>query len=165
MAPRKNKPSRKLSSLEDIYAEIDRLAGRFECKGRCAGSCGVIALYRVEAASLAGKGIPAIECCYHPVQGEHTCTKLDNQGRCTIYSDRPFICRLWGLVPEMRCPFGCVPQNWISRADQQRLQIALIRLSKSTKLVVAAERPAPAIVAPHLSEASDFVKAMRSLHK
>lgn len=27
--------------------------------------------------------------------------------RCSVYEDRPLICRLWGAVESMPCPHGC----------------------------------------------------------
>jgi Fe-S-cluster containining protein len=41
------------------------------------------------------------------------CDKLSG-GRCTVYPDRPLICRLFGVVEQMRCPFGCVPERFLS---------------------------------------------------
>jgi hypothetical protein len=31
------------------------------------------------------------------------------------------ICRAWGLVKRMSCPFGCVPDRWLSDAEFARL--------------------------------------------
>ena len=31
--------------------------------------------------------------------------------RCAVYEVRPMICRLWGLVERMPCPFGCRPEG------------------------------------------------------
>lgn len=32
------------------------------------------------------------------------CVFLTDNKRCAIYDERPMVCRLYGTVPEMRCP-------------------------------------------------------------
>lgn len=48
--------------------------------------------------------------------GEGVCTALKEK-RCSIYENRPLVCRLWGVTKAMRCPFGCAPSSWVS--DQE----------------------------------------------
>jgi hypothetical protein len=56
-----------------------------------------------EAAILDARGI---HVDHNPIT--LTCNQLV-EGRCAIYDDRPLVCRLWGAIPTMRCPFGCEP--------------------------------------------------------
>jgi hypothetical protein len=43
-----------------------------------------------------------------------TCSALDGVGRCSVYEERPLLCRLWGAVEKMTCQFGCVPADgWL----------------------------------------------------
>lgn len=42
--------------------------------------------------------------------GHYSCPALVD-GRCSVYDDRPMICRLYGTVEVMRCPYGCVPKG------------------------------------------------------
>lgn len=79
-----------LNRLHQIYAKVPKIA----CKGLCVDSCGPIQMYKIEYKRL---GEPPAAM---------TCTLLKD-GRCTRYEDRPLICRLWGVVPEMPCPWGC----------------------------------------------------------
>ena len=47
-----------------------------------------------------------------------TCPALDVAfGLCSVYPDRPTLCRLWGVVEKMRCPFGCEPERYLSDAE------------------------------------------------
>lgn len=46
-----------------------------------------------------------------------TCPLLNPDGKCSVYADRPAICRIWGVVKEMRCPFGCKPKRWMTKAE------------------------------------------------
>ena len=39
------------------------------------------------------------------------CPALGPDGGCTIYAQRPFICRFWGVTSWLRCPHGCVPEG------------------------------------------------------
>lgn len=47
---------------------------------------------------------------------ELSCPLLDG-AVCSVYVVRPLICRLWGLVPSMRCHFGCEPERWLTDAQ------------------------------------------------
>lgn len=116
----------KLKTVADVYAAIPSIA----CKGKCTQYCGVIPLYPVESEKIQSAG--------HPVplaDANLTCTSLE-QGRCSIYSDRPLICRLFGVVPAMKCPHGCKPDRWLTPKQVQRLMLAMERLSSDREAVV-----------------------------
>jgi len=112
---------KKLKTLQDVYDAIPEL----ECKGQCQESCGIIPFFPAEAKSMAEKGIPQPRSNSNSV----TCSALQ-EGRCSIYPDRPFICRLWGNVPKMACPWGCKPLRYLTAIEERRLIIALHKLSK-----------------------------------
>ena len=38
-----------------------------------------------------------------PVTDDGFCVFLDRTGRCTIYADRPELCRLYGTIPQLQC--------------------------------------------------------------
>ncbi len=80
----------KIDRLYQIYAKVPKIA----CQGLCVESCGPIRMSKLEWQRL---GEP---------QAAMTCTLLVD-GRCSKYADRPLICRLFGVVPEMPCPHGC----------------------------------------------------------
>jgi hypothetical protein len=88
--------------LDRLYADLPAL----DCQGRCAESCGPIAMSRVEWERL-------VEVAGHPVQTTIDCPLLENE-RCTVYAVRPLICRLWGLVESMPCPWGCKPTRYLT---------------------------------------------------
>lgn len=98
-------------SLDEIYREIPNMPS---CDGRCVESCGPIAM-------TAGEWERIIRYKGHVprLRDEMTCPMLSPTGKCTVYTVRPYICRLWGAVPEMRCPFGCEPERWLTRAEAQ----------------------------------------------
>lgn len=46
-----------------------------------------------------------------------TCPLLNPDGKCSVYEDRPAICRIWGAVEKMKCPHGCRPKKWMTRDE------------------------------------------------
>ncbi len=95
----------------EAYAEIDAIYASLptiECRGECWDSCGSIGMSRLEQHRIAtryGKILP-LQAAFNGL-----CPALTMLGRCSIYADRPLICRLFGLTPAMRCNFGCVPDG------------------------------------------------------
>lgn len=61
--------------------------------------------------------------------GATRCALLRRDGACSVYVDRPLICRLWGVVETMPCPFGCRPERWLS--EQEALELAALAFSLS----------------------------------
>lgn len=43
------------------------------------------------------------------------CPLLTSDGKCSIYEHRPAICRIWGVVKDMQCEHGCVPDVWLEK--------------------------------------------------
>lgn len=58
------------------------------------------------------------------------CTMLYPTGKCRVYADRPLVCRIWGLIddPEMRCPYGCVPERWLTDKEVRSLMELIMRI-------------------------------------
>ena len=46
---------------------------------------------------------------------------LNERGECSVHAIRPMICRLWGLTKSMACPFGCVPERWLTEDEAHAL--------------------------------------------
>lgn len=94
---RRNKMAKQ---LDDLYKSIPVT---IKCQGLCQESCGPIALTDVEFDRIADAS--KITPC---TDENGTCSILKS-GKCSAYSVRPVICRLWGITKGMECPFGCVP--------------------------------------------------------
>ena len=102
-------------SIEEIYDQVPSV----KCKGLCHKACGPIMASEAEVNMLREKGIEI-----GGIREDLSCDKLcQHSHQCTIYDDRPLICRLWGAVDVdgMRCPFGCKPEEWLSDSDGKRL--------------------------------------------
>lgn len=95
MAPNPRRIDERLQAIYDKLPSID-------CQGLCYDSCGPIDLSRrekvkIEKAAGHTLGVNGI-----------TCNMLVD-GRCSVYELRPMICRAWGVVEGMPCPYGCKP--------------------------------------------------------
>lgn len=105
--------------LQAIYDKVPAVA----CKQLCQDSCGPIMMTNYEwkrVCAVVGhkpKGKPSLEC------------PLLKDGECSVYAVRPLICRLWGVVREMRCPHGCEPVRWLSDAEARSLLEEANRIS------------------------------------
>jgi Fe-S-cluster containining protein len=100
--------------MEAIYAEIPSVPS---CTGACATACGPIVMFDAEwkrvKRAAGGRSLR-----YTP--GSLRCPMLNQNGQCTVYSVRPYICRLWGTTPVLACPEGCEPDpGWLSREEAQ----------------------------------------------
>jgi hypothetical protein len=96
MAPN---PRRVRARIADLYDKLPVI----ECRGHCADACTAIEMSVRERLDLEGAiGQPC------GVDGAGKCNALVN-GRCSAYALRPFICRMWGVVESMPCPYGCKP--------------------------------------------------------
>lgn len=99
-------------------------ADSLHCKGTCQESCGPIVIEGKEEQKVK-------EYCnrnniqFHELKpptktefisllmkddSDLVCPYL-KEGRCSIYSVRPMICKLWGVVESMKCMNGCVPEK------------------------------------------------------
>lgn len=99
-------------ALEQLYASLPKM----RCIGQCASSCGVVELTPLERARIERRGIDWVDgVAVELPDGQHlstTCSALD-QARlvCRVYQDRPMVCRIWGLIEALACPYGCVPEG------------------------------------------------------
>ncbi len=100
--------------LDALYAELPKLA----CKGKCWKCCGPVLMSPGERERIRREGgveVPTVP----EMRREHRtmCPALKNH-RCTVYTARPLVCRLWGIEETMRCPYGCVPEGgWMSERE------------------------------------------------
>lgn len=105
-----------LAQLREVYDGIPEI----DCQGLCAISCGPIGCSTLESVILGNQGVrlPRIHDALALVRkvGAYTCPALEHD-RCTVYADRPLICRLWGVVETMPCMFGCQPARWLTEAE------------------------------------------------
>ena len=98
-----------------VYAGLPKI----QCKRKCQQACGPIVISDVEQRAIESRtGKPFTIF----TSADLTCELLEPiTGACSVYPIRPLICRLWGLVKEMRCPWGCQPERWVTDAEARRM--------------------------------------------
>lgn len=104
----KNSP---IDKIREIYKEIPTL----DCKGLCHEYCGILAMTLPEYEVLSRHG-------QHGAYN-HTmlCPKLQLNNMCSAYEYRPLICRLWGVVEDLKCPHGCQPERYLTKQEQREI--------------------------------------------
>lgn len=133
------------SQLDRLYSRLPRI----NCKRKCFDACGPIAMTELEANRIK-KEVPSFDGRPMEVKLESgqrvmmngfvsdclTCPLLTPDGLCSQYAIRPMVCRIWGLVKEMRCHFGCTPERWVSSRESHRLFSEAERISNRSKGLV-----------------------------
>lgn len=98
--------------IDLLYATLPTL----ECQGKCQESCGPIYMSRGEWERIKTK------LGWEPKAKNLTCPMLHRaSGNCRVYQERPMLCRLWGLVESMPCPWGCKPERYLSKEEGYQL--------------------------------------------
>jgi hypothetical protein len=92
-----------LQQLAALYAQVPTVA----CQGHCVDSCGPLGMASLEYHRLR-RASP------RRLVGKTVACPLLKQGQCTVYKVRPLICRLWGSVESMPCPWGCRPERFLT---------------------------------------------------
>lgn len=101
--------------LARLYAQIPT----FECEPGCTDCCGPVPASDTELtrAPLLADIVERLE------RGCLDCP-YSLGGNCSVYADRPFICRLFGTAPEderLRCPKGRAPTRPLTAAQAAAL--------------------------------------------
>ena len=96
--------TRKLQMIDEILTRLPRI----NCQRKCQEACGPILMSRLEWKRICHRvgHVPG-------PKPDLTCPLLKD-GLCSVYDIRPAICRLWGLVKKMACPWGCEPERWLT---------------------------------------------------
>lgn len=130
--------SRKLSArdrarfekLDALYATLPTVA----CTGQCAGACGAIPLTDAEARRLQvtahqkPRTLP-LAATDQDGAAKERCVYLTPTDRCRVHDVRPLICRVYGVLSALSCPFGCVPSAWLDDVRFLRLAQAVERIA------------------------------------
>jgi hypothetical protein len=93
-----------LTRLSDFHGEVGnraavletRHAERLECKAGCAACCvDDIQVFEIEAELIRKRHAVLLNMMSPPPEG--ACVFLDDEDRCLIYMNRPYVCRTQGL--------------------------------------------------------------------
>ncbi|MEW6115362.1 MAG: YkgJ family cysteine cluster protein [Nitrospirota bacterium] len=102
-----------MKRIKKLYAEMPS----FTCLEGCTECCGPIPFTRDEWKRVKDKRkATSVDCPYFL------------NGRCDIYADRPFICRLYGAAEDLKCPYGCRPEKLLTAEKSAELTKAYLKL-------------------------------------
>jgi hypothetical protein len=113
-------PADRSARMQAIYDQVPDIPG---CKGNCWISCGPAGMtpWEHRRLALAGHDITPDEQARKWIT-DFWCEALGPDGRCLAYRLRPLICRLWGTVDWLPCPWGCRPVGgWLPNETAFRL--------------------------------------------
>jgi len=103
------------AELEELRNELLAKVRSLRCRGACPASCERFPLFGIERASY-----PDLHRDFELLP-PGPCRHLQGLS-CEIYAARPMVCRLWGAVEDLRCPWGCVPElGYLTRREAQFL--------------------------------------------
>ncbi|WP_197333457.1 YkgJ family cysteine cluster protein [Ralstonia syzygii] len=89
----------------------------FECTPGCHDCCGPVTTSTEEMSRLPVKS----DAEHETALANLSCPHLDTNG-CSVYSERPLICRLFGTTPRLACPNGNRPDNMIDPSIEREIQ-------------------------------------------
>lgn len=118
------------SSLQALYESLPKV----NCKRLCYDTCGVITAWPAEfdlmqeKLGFRPKFLSSEEAVQlYQVPGDplipsncRSCPYL-NGATCTIHDARPMICRLYGIVPEMKCSWGCRAERFLTEEEAAQI--------------------------------------------
>lgn len=84
-------------AVDEVAARVaEKNATRMVCRAGCAGCCtDGITVFEVEAARIRAAHATLLD--EGEPHAEGACAFLDEQGRCRVYDERPYVCRTQGL--------------------------------------------------------------------
>ena len=99
----------------------------FTCVPGCHDCCGPVTASSEEMARLPVKS----DAEHDAALAEYNCVHLSPQG-CTVYDQRPLICRLFGTTSSLPCPRGQGPEQLTEPAVERQVH----RLIATTRQVL-----------------------------
>ncbi len=127
------KEKAKRKRLEELYLQIPKIA----CRGLCADECTVIVMTRMEERIMRDAGHEPPDAMEVLRSKPPRCPLLcPATGRCTAYSVRPAVCRLFGLTPDLPCAHGCKAERMLTKEEGQRIMREIEDLGGKSQFLV-----------------------------
>ena len=94
----------------------------FACVPGCHDCCGPVTASSEEMAQLPVRS----DAVRDAALADLSCPHLGEDG-CTVYGERPLICRLFGTTPRLACPRGMGPERMIDARTERAIHIFLVQ--------------------------------------
>jgi Fe-S-cluster containining protein len=112
------------AQLDAAYAQMPTV----ECKGLCQDGCGSVAMTPLEQQRILtrhGVSLPLVGA-FAMNDPDARCPALVD-GQCSVYADRPWICRAYGTIEDLTCQHGCKPATGWWPKDQVLRSLAQVK--------------------------------------
>ena len=106
------------AQLKKLYKKIPE----FKCIEGCTDCCGPVPISEYEA-----KKLGTSQRITPTTVGTCDCVYASKDG-CTVYHDRPLICRLFGTVERLKCPHGKAPDKLLSSKQEDAILVQYLKL-------------------------------------
>ena len=107
------------------FRQLDDLRERipsFECVAGCHDCCGPVTASSEEMSRLPTRS----DAVRDAALAELGCPHLGEDG-CTVYGERPLICRLFGTTMRLACPRGMRPEQMIDARTERDIDLFLVQ--------------------------------------
>jgi Fe-S-cluster containining protein len=114
-----SKIRKRLVILKNQYKKIPNA----NCKGLCQSGCTMIGFTKLEGQQMseaAGRS---------PFLTDDADCGYLSEGKCSVYDQRPAICRLYGATEKMPCPHGCKPDRMLAETESEEILAKIDSLS------------------------------------
>ena len=105
-----------MNTNRHIIARLRENIPSFECKKGCHDCCGPVTTSPEEMSRLPMKTNAEHDAALNELNCVHLCPN-----GCSVYSERPLICRLFGTTPRLSCPNGYRPDNMIDPEIERQI--------------------------------------------
>ncbi|MBD1575650.1 YkgJ family cysteine cluster protein [Vibrio sp. S11_S32] len=105
-----------MNNNREVIAYLRERIPSFECKPGCHDCCGPVTTSSEEMSRLPVK----TDAEHDAALDDYNCVHLGPNG-CTVYEERPLICRLFGTTPRMACPNNCRPDEMIDPKTERQI--------------------------------------------
>jgi uncharacterized protein len=144
--PKGRQDPKTLAMMKEIWNSVPKV----HCKGLCQDQCTQVPIMPIEALYLTRKHDAWIHMSNHrgrymPTLGHNEPCQFLKDGRCSVYDDRPLICRMFGHeippienIRPLECEHGCTHEGTFTEKDFLFLTSSLMMLSMGLKFTEVA---------------------------
>jgi len=122
-----------MTAGETILSLYSKIPG-FECVPGCSECCGPVPCHEWETNRLGiedAESVMAAALKALTVKDVKKCPLLEG-GKCSVYENRPLMCRLFGTVEDLKCPYGKAPEKLLTKSQAAEIMAIYTGLFKKT---------------------------------